>query len=184
VTNAAVESSVLFETLVREHYDSVHAFVSASVWDGATADDLVQETFVVAWRNLGRYDVTRPFGPWARGVAAKLLQNHRRKQGRSRVIVCDSSILATLEESFRRLDHLRGESFEDKMDALRSCLECLSPVQRQVIAMHYEDDQPCKAIATRLGMQVEAAKKILQRARTALSHCLRRKVDVACEGVA
>ena len=82
---ASVDSKDLFEILVRETMDSVRAFLLASVRDPAAADDLVQETYLVAWRTLDRYDRQLPFGPWVRGIAAKLLLNWRRKVARHKV---------------------------------------------------------------------------------------------------
>jgi hypothetical protein len=43
----------LFEILTREHIDSVRAFLLASLRDGTAFDDLLQETFLVAWRLAG-----------------------------------------------------------------------------------------------------------------------------------
>ncbi len=179
-----MDSSRLFETLVREHYDSVQAFLFASVRESSTVEDLLQETFLVAWRNLDRYDCKRPFGPWVRGIASKLLLNFRRKLGRSRLYVCDHAILDTLGKSFGHFDTLRGASFDEQIEALQGCLECLSPAQRQAIDQHYEHGQPCKAIASGLGIQLEAAKKLLQRARAALERCLRSKMPAEQEEVA
>jgi tmRNA-binding protein len=72
-----VQPRDLFEILMREHIDSVRAFLLSSLRDAVAAEDVLQETFLVAWRILDRYDRKLPFGPWVRGIAAKLLLNHR-----------------------------------------------------------------------------------------------------------
>ena len=60
--------------------------------DPATAEDVVAETFVIAWRRLA--DVPdRPL-PWLLGVAHRVLANHRRGERRRRALV----------------DHLRGRA--------------------------------------------------------------------------
>ena len=79
----------LFEILVRENGDMLRAFVLSSVRDSTTADDVVQEAFLVAWRNLERYDRSLPFGPWVRGIASKLILNLWRRRGRQKVYFCD-----------------------------------------------------------------------------------------------
>ncbi|HIE72611.1 MAG TPA: RNA polymerase factor sigma-70, partial [Planctomycetes bacterium] len=48
---------------MREHIDSVRAFLLASLRDSMTVEDLVQETFLTAWKVLDRYDRQLPFGP-------------------------------------------------------------------------------------------------------------------------
>ena len=48
--------------------------------DEAAIDDLIQETMIVAWRRLDECDLNRPFGPWLRGMASRLVMAHYRKQ--------------------------------------------------------------------------------------------------------
>lgn len=163
-----LDSKNLFEVLVREHIGSVRAFLLASVRNAAQAEDLVQETFMVAWSNLARYDRTLPFGPWVRGIASRLLWNFRRKQARSKVTYLESEDLQALEWQFERLDQATGDTFEEKVDALRMGMTRLSPLQRQVLDLHYEHDLSCVEIASRLGLGVEAVKKHMQRGRAAL----------------
>jgi RNA polymerase sigma-70 factor len=177
-----VESRDLFEILTREHIDSVRAFLLASLRDNVAAEDVLQETFLVAWRILDRYDRALPFGPWVRGIAAKLLLNHRRKLGRSRVYFCDDQVLTHLDDGFRDFARLQGDTFDEKLDALRGCLDQLTGPQRESIRLHYEHGLHCKEIALRLGIGFEAVKKHLQRGRALLHRCLLTKLpseDVA-----
>lgn len=172
-----MNSRDLFEILAREHIDSVRAFLLASLRDAVAVEDLVQETFLVAWRILDRYDRKLPFGPWVRGIAQKLVLNHRRRLGRSRVHFCDGELLTHLEDAFRELDHAPGDTFGDKLDVLRDCMASLSDPQRESIRMHYEHGLHCKEIASRLGVGFEAVKKHLQRGRSVLHRCLSLKLD-------
>jgi len=171
-----VDSRDLFEILVREHIDSVRAFLLASLRDPLAAEDLLQETFLVAWRNLDRYDRQLPFGPWVRGIAGKLLLNWRRKLGRSRVHFCDEETLGLLDQRFEEFATLPGDSFDEHLDALRDCMACLSPAQRTAIDLHYQHGLHCKEIARRLDVGFEAVKKHLQRGRAALERCLHGKL--------
>lgn len=167
-----MDSRDLFEILVRESADSVRAFLLAWVRDPGAVEDLFQETFLVAWRNLARYDRQLPFGPWVRGIAGKLVLNHRRRLGRAKVSYCDSEDLQLLDRSFEEFKTLPGDTFDEKLEALRTCLTKLNNTQRDAIRMHYEHGMHCKAIAARLGIQFEAVKKHLQRGRAALLQCM------------
>lgn len=177
-----MESRDLFEILVREHIDSVRAFLLASLRDAVAAEDVLQETFLVAWRILDRYDRKLPFGPWVRGIAAKLVLNHRRKLGRTRVHYCDEELLSHIEKGFQQFATLRGDTFDEKLDALRGCLQALNGPQQEAIRLHYEHGLHCKEIAGRLAIGFEAVKKHLQRGRAALQRCLATKLPT--EGVA
>lgn len=175
----AVQSRDLFEILVREHIDSVRAFLLASLRDSVAAEDVLQETFLTAWRILDRYDRQLPFGPWVRGIAGKLLLNHRRKLGRSRVHFCDDQVLGQIDDGFRKFAMLKGDTFDEKLDALRGCLGKLNGPQREAIRLHYEHGLHCKEIAVRLGIGFEAVKKHLQRGRALLQRCLESKLPEA-----
>lgn len=179
---AAVQPRDLFEILTREHIDSVRAFLLASLRDAVAAEDVLQETFLVAWRILDRYDRKLPFGPWVRGIAGKLLLNHRRRLGRSRVHFCDDEVLGRIDGGFRAVQQLKGDTFDEKLDALRDCLQHLTGPQRDSIRLHYEHGLHCKEIAARLGIGFEAVKKHLQRGRSMLHRCLQSKLPQ--EGVA
>jgi len=169
----------LFEILVREHADTVRAFLLASVRDPSVAEDLLQDTFLTAWRTIDRYDRKLPFGPWVRGIAGNLLLNHRRKVGRSKVYFCDAEALAVLEGGISRFARLRGDTFDEKLDVLRECLGVLSNTQSRAITLHYEHGLHCKEIARRLGIGLEAVKKHLQRGRAVLHRCMTAKIEAA-----
>ena len=167
-----VDTKHLFEILVREHMGSVRAFLLASLRDSVVADDLLQETFLTAWRTIGRYDRRLPFGPWVRGIAGNLLLNHRRTNLRARVQYCDHDMLVTIDESIERLHGLPGDTFTQRLDVLRASIKKLSQTQREVIELHYEDGLGCQEISNRLGLGFEAVKKHLQRGRSALQRAI------------
>src|SRR5205809_7094485 len=52
------------EALFREHWPRAHRAAFLVVHDGAAAEDIAQEAFLAAVRNLDRFDRRRPFAPW------------------------------------------------------------------------------------------------------------------------
>ena len=178
----AVGPRDLFEILMGEHIDSVRALLLTSLRDSVAVEDLVQETFLTAWKILDRYDRKLPFGPWVRGIAAKLVLNHRRKLGRNRVHYCDEELLGRIDDGIGAMQLLRGDTFDEKIDALRGCLEQLTGPQRDSIRLHYENGLHCKEIADRLGIGFEAVKKHLQRGRSQLHRCLASKIEAVGSG--
>ena len=69
-----------FEALYRECADQVHAYALRRT-TAAAADDVVNETFLVAWRRLD--DVPAAPLPWLLGVARRVLANRRRTESRA-----------------------------------------------------------------------------------------------------
>lgn len=70
-----------FEHLVRRHQGSVRAQLRQLLrGDAATADDLAQETFLLAWRKLDQFRGEARFSTWLYRIAyACFLQARRRK---------------------------------------------------------------------------------------------------------
>jgi RNA polymerase sigma-70 factor (ECF subfamily) len=52
------------EALFREHWPRAYRAAYLVVHDAAAAEDIAQEAFLSALRNLDRFDRRRPFGPW------------------------------------------------------------------------------------------------------------------------
>ena len=52
------------ERLFREHWPRAYRAAHLVTGDAAAAEDIAQEAFLAAVRNLDRFDRRRPFGPW------------------------------------------------------------------------------------------------------------------------
>jgi RNA polymerase sigma-70 factor (ECF subfamily) len=57
------------EALFREHWARAYRAAYLVVHDAAAAEDIAQEAFLAAVRNLDRFDRRRPFGPWLHRIA-------------------------------------------------------------------------------------------------------------------
>lgn len=71
-----------FSALVEAHRDI--AFRVAYLVTGASADaeDVLQEAFVKAFRQIRRFDPNRPFRPWLLRIVGNEARNRRRSQAR------------------------------------------------------------------------------------------------------
>jgi RNA polymerase sigma-70 factor len=169
-----VEPLALFEILVRENADSLTAFLRASVGDMAAADDLFQETMLIAWRKIGDYDRSRPFGAWLRGIGKRLILAHYRKAARE-MPLADERVLDYLDQRMAQVDRQPGDTLDEKIAALKDCIERLAPLYREPIELHYRQHRTTEWIAEHLATTKDAVQKQLQRARVQLAECLERK---------
>ena len=64
VQGARAGSAADLEALFREHWPRAYRAAYLVVHDAAAAEDIAQEAFLAAIRNLDRFDRRRPFGPW------------------------------------------------------------------------------------------------------------------------
>lgn len=162
----------LFNILVREHADMLMTYLRSLVRENAVAEDLFQETMLVAWRRLGESDQSLPFGPWLRGIATRLVLEHRRKSARQSTLHCEPGVLEALEVEFARFERQPGDTFRVRMDRLRLCIEKLPDVMREAINLVYVRGLGLHALASSSGASHEAVKKRVQRARQLLAECV------------
>ncbi len=170
----SAEAKAVFEILIRENQAMLMTYLRAVVRNQSSIDDLFQETMLIAWQKLDEYDRERPFGPWLRGIAAKLVLAHFRK-AKSDVIMFEGETLEYLSQQLQYISERPGDTWDEKIAALRDCIEALSDDNRRAINLRYFEQTPASQIAAITKTTVEAIKKRLQRARTQLLDCLRRK---------
>jgi RNA polymerase sigma-70 factor (ECF subfamily) len=64
IRGAQEGSTSAMEALFRHHWPRAYRAAYLVVHDGAAAEDIAQEAFLAAVRNLDSFDRRRPFGPW------------------------------------------------------------------------------------------------------------------------
>ena len=118
-----------FVAVFDRHFDLLHRFLRVRAGDAA-ADDLVAQTFEVAFRRRADYDLTRADArPWLYGIALNQLRRERRNRRRglravSRLFVreaVDDEPADGVDELRRLLDGLRDEDRD--LLLLYACLE-------------------------------------------------------------
>ncbi len=110
------------EALFREHWPRAYRAAYLVVHDAAAAEDIAQEAFLAAVRNLDRFDRRRPFGPWLHRIAVNRAIDWTRAR----------SLRAEAEEHDVAAPE-RAEPDERMLPALAS----LDPEQRAVIVLRY-----------------------------------------------
>lgn len=163
-----------FEILVRLHHRRLLGYALALTERRDVAEDLVQDAFLIAHRDLVKFDPKRDFGAWVRGIVRmKYLEWTR--SGRAHPV--DGTVLDSIEERHNAWDRAVEEGREDALQALRGCLRGLSGHLGDAIALFYTEQKPCAEIAERLGVAEPVVRKRLQRARETLAECLKRKLE-------
>ena len=143
------------------------AFLASVVRDRSGVEDLFQEVSLVLWQSFSSYDPARPFGAWARGIAANKVLQSREKTRRIPLAFSPQAIQAVLE-AFDRTEPDRG----DAMDRMRACISKLPEKSRRLLALRYEEALKLGEIARRLGTTLDAAHKTLSRIRDAVQACM------------
>jgi len=157
-----------FEEIVRRYQRRVYAVALRIVRRHDVADDVAQEAFVRAHRNLNRFDTARPFGPWICRITANLALNHLRSP-RSREQELPEG---HAERASERPDPL-GELLDDEARrVLDRALGELPAEQRAVFVMRVMEDLSYREIADALGIAQGTVMSRLFRARERLREAL------------
>ena len=65
--------------LMERHQGRLFRYLRRLLGDETMAEDVFQQTWVRAAERIGRYDASRPFGPWILAVGRNLALDHLRR---------------------------------------------------------------------------------------------------------
>ena len=162
----------LFAGLVKEHQASLRVFVRSLGVEPDWVDDLAQDAFVVACREMGSYDPERDFGKWLRGIARNLVRNELRKQGRHRRILHEDLSRHLME--FSEQEESRFDV--SQVSALRDCVEQLPNRSRELVHSRYYEGWNASILADKFEMKAATIRQTLLRIRRQLYQCINQRV--------
>jgi RNA polymerase sigma-70 factor (ECF subfamily) len=161
-----------FDDLTRRHINGVYSFVLRLVGDSAAAEDIVQETFVKAWRSLHKYDAkSSKFKTWALRIARNTAIDYLRKKKHVPLSAFENeSGVNVLAETVANDEELAPELLAKLEDAneLRKTLDTLSEKNREILLLYYSNDATFEEIAQILNEPTNTVKSRHRRALSAL----------------
>ena len=151
-----------FGTLVTRHQSKVRTVLRRLTrGDDALADDLAQETFVLAWRNLRRFRFEARFSTWIYRIAFNAWQSEARKK-REVLLEIDDDALPPGSENYDELPDIAS-----RID-LERAMAILSDGERAAITACYYADLSHEEAAAALGMPLGTVKTHILRAKAKL----------------
>ena len=166
---------IAFAEIVRRHREPLYRIIVANVADADEALDLVQETFVAAYRALRRYDVARPMRGWLIAIALNKCRDWARRRRVRRIfsfaIPLDGAAEAVAED--RPLHDIEAADREELVRTRRA-IAGLPATLREVLVLRAIDGQSQAEAAAILGVTEKAVETRLRRARAKLSERLDR----------
>jgi len=157
-----------FSAVVREHHGPLCAYARVVTGDEMRAKEVVQDAFVAAWHNIGKFDVTRDISSWLRGIVRNKWREMCRRNHRE--ISLSDEKLEILEQKIIAMEADRPEVF----DRLAKCRERLPEPLADSVASFYDEQLSTDEAAARLKINGATLRKRLERARQALRECLER----------
>jgi len=153
--------------------DDIRAFLGSIVRDRHACDDLLQEVALTLWKKFGEYDPNRPFGAWARGIAANKVLQSFEKSKKFPVLLSQETIEAILEA----YNQTEPESCA-MHSALETCLKLLPERSQNLVSLRYEKTLKLGEIAQAMESTLDAVHKALSRVRLSLRKCIEERLAV------
>ena len=150
-----------FATLFDRHSDAVFRYAFSLTRNADTAQDLVQESFITAWKKLADIRlVGDSMLPWLL-VACR---NHNANRQRS---AATHATVPLHEEEGRAGADNRLEHIDDLRAVIRA-VELMSETDQRIVALCLFDGRSYKEAAATLGLKPNTVTKRVQRARARL----------------
>ena len=161
-----------FDKLYRDHVDLMYRFANRLCGETEAAKDLVQETFLNAYRGYKQFRGDAQISTWLYAIASRAcLRMRRRRKGAPERELSLDEFIPTSEGEFRLQVPVDGLSPEEALQnkelrhALNAAIDKLPKKYKMVLVLRDMEGLGAKEVGTIIGLQERAVKSRLHRAR-------------------
>ena len=162
VLEALDDSHPAFGQLVKQYQYRVLRTIASIISDEYAAQDVAQETFLLAWSNLAKLKDRHKFGRWLNQIAinsSKLWLKDQKKYNGNTVLIEENAAVLTQEPRYQS-EKLRQEVWE--------AVDELAEDHREAVTLYYISGYSYKEISEMLSVPVSTVQGRLQQARNQL----------------
>ena len=157
--------SEAFRSLVEQHSRSAFRLAFRMTGNEHDAEDVVQDSFLRAYRQLGRFESRAHFGTWLHRIVANcsvdLLRARRSRQGFARAEDLDAAVALPPADSPGPERLARSAEIQR---SVAGALGQLSPLERAAFTLRHYEGRSIAEIGSTLGLGTSAAKHSVFRA--------------------
>ncbi len=166
------DGAVVFDRLYRDHVDRIYRFAQRLCGQVEDAQDLVQDTFLNAYRGLEGFRGDAQVSTWLYRIAARAcLRLRRKRKGEPARELSLEEFIPTSEGEFRLQVPTDGLTPEEALEnkelkrALHQAIQKLPNKYRVVLVLRDMEGLTAKEVGTIMGLNERAVKSRLHRAR-------------------
>lgn len=161
-----------FDSLYKKHVDLMYRYASRLCGETEAAKDLVQETFLNAYRGFDKFRGDAQVSTWLYAIASRAcLRMRRKRKGAPERELSLEEFIPSSEGEFRLQIPVEGLSPEEVLQnkqlrqALDAAIGKLPPKYKMVLVLRDMEGLSAKEVGTIMGLNERAVKSRLHRAR-------------------
>lgn len=155
-----------FERLLGGYLSPIYSFVFQMARDREVTDDIVQETFIKAWKNLAGFDREKSFKTWLFTIAKHTAYDYFKKKKAVPFSAFDDgeggNVFEEIADGQILPDEILGRA--EVVEDLDRALEKLPEGSRNILVLAYKEDLSLQEIAEILGEPYNTVKSRHNRA--------------------
>jgi RNA polymerase sigma factor (sigma-70 family) len=156
-----------FDRLVEKYQSMICAITFSATGRLETSEELAQETFFRAWKNLAQLKEIEKFRFWLCSIARNLIHTYYHQKHADKVSVCDDDTLETLASQHIQSPADTLISQEEEM-ILSEALMQIPEEYREPLVLYYRQQQSTKEVAESLDLNEATVRTRLSRGRQML----------------
>lgn len=166
----------VFETLYREYYQKVYAFLYRLCADPDLAEDLTQETFLQAYQSFHKFRGDCEIFTWLAAIGKHTYFKYLKKKK----LHLDAANLELVAQSYLQNENSPEEHIhkKDVENAVRKVVENIPKKYRDVVLLRIYAELPFSQISQSLKISESSAKVIYFRAKKMLMEVLKDELEM------
>lgn len=174
ISQAIQGNTAGFETIVLRLERPLRSWLATVCPPGIDPDDIAQQSFVLAYTQLSKYQAGTNFKAWLFTIAKFQLKTEITRQ--RRVADYHSRYAPDLlRRELERQSELPAGNIPERLSNLQHCLSKLEGHLQRFVVWRYEEQIPLETMSSRSGRSVAAVKKQLWKIRRVLHECMQRQ---------
>jgi RNA polymerase sigma-70 factor (ECF subfamily) len=151
-----------FRLLVERHSRAIYRAAFRVTGNAADADDVVQETFLRAYRAIGRYDGRAAFSTWIHRIAINCALDMIDARKRREASVVSDDVILNVASGDARPDRIALGT--ETQRAIAEAMDRLTGNERTAFVLRHFEGMPLEEIGQILGIRMSATKNTIFRA--------------------
>ncbi|WP_275316357.1 RNA polymerase sigma factor [Tenacibaculum bernardetii] len=164
-----------FSTLVDRYKNMVFTLALKMVKNREEAEEISQDTFIKAYKNLNKFKGDSKFSTWLYKIGYRTsLDNLKKNKGKYNIDIIDEVTINKIESTEGILE---GIERKERAEVINSCMLSLPEDERAILWMFYFDELSLKEIIEVTDFSEANVKVKLHRARKSLLNIVEKKVE-------